>query len=66
MAKSPVSSFSPQRLDAWRFAQAGATLEGEQPLSAFRRLSQDLHNPAAADGLVHWSAQGEMREAMHD
>lgn len=63
MAKSPASSFSPQRLDAWRFAQAGATLEGEQPLSALRRLSQDLHGPAAPESLVHWSARGEMREA---
>jgi uncharacterized protein len=63
MAKSPVSVFSPQRLDAWRFAQAGATLEGEQPLNSFQRLSQDLHSAAPADAHVRWSTRGELREA---
>lgn len=63
MAKSPASVFSPQRLDAWRFAQAGAHLQGEQSLVDFRRLVQDLHGPVPADVPVRWSAQGELREA---
>ena len=63
MAKSPASVFSPQRLDAWRFAQAGAHLEGEEPLSAFRRLAEDLHSPVATDAHVRWSADGALREA---
>lgn len=62
MAKSPASVFSPQRLDAWRFAQAGASLEGELPLSGLQRLGQDLHGPAATDAVVRWSAHGELRE----
>lgn len=62
MAKPPVSDFKPQRLDAFRFAQAAARLEGEQPLASFARLALDLHEPASSDASVHWSAQGELRE----
>lgn len=62
MAKPPISEFKPQRLDAWRFAQAAARLEGEQPLASFERLALDLHAPASTDASVHWSAQGDMRE----
>ena len=62
MAKSPDSVFNPQRLDAWRFAQAGASLQGEQPLSAFKRLAEDLHAPASSDALVRWRASAELRD----
>ena len=60
-SKPPTSVFNPQRLDALRFAQAGARLDGDPPLADFRRLASDLHAPADASERVRWSAEGEMR-----
>lgn len=59
--KPPTSVFNPQRLDALRFAQAGARLDGDPPLADFRRLASDLHAPADTSERVRWSAEGEMR-----
>jgi uncharacterized protein len=60
-SKPPTSVFNPQRLDALRFAQAGARLNGDPPLAGFRRLATDLHAPADPNERVLWSAEGEMR-----
>lgn len=60
-SKPPASVFNPQRLDALRFAQAGARLEGDPPLTGFTRLAGDLHPPIDSAERVHWQAQGEMR-----
>jgi len=60
-SKPPTSVFNPQRLDALRFAQAGAQLDGDPPLADFRRLASDLHAPADPSERVRWNAEGEMR-----
>ena len=60
-SKPPASVFNPQRLDALRFAQAGARLEGDPPLTGFARLASDLHPPVDPSERVRWQAQGEMR-----
>ncbi len=60
-SKPPTSVFNPQRLDALRFAQAGARLDGDPPLTAFQRLAGDLHGPVDPEQRVPWRAQGEMR-----
>ncbi|MFT4191380.1 MAG: DUF177 domain-containing protein [Comamonas sp.] len=57
--------FSPDALDIRAFAQAGARLEGVDPLSAHGRLAEGL--PAAESGLeavpvVRWSATGRLAE----
>ncbi|MBN9369546.1 DUF177 domain-containing protein [Hydrogenophaga sp. YM1] len=61
-SKPPASVFNPQRLDALRFAQAGARLEGDPPLTGFARLAGDLHPPVDPSERVRWQARGEMRD----
>jgi uncharacterized protein len=55
-------SVDPRRLDLAAFAEAGATLEGDEPQSAFTRLSEGTL--AAADtppAAVRWQAAGALR-----
>ncbi|MGN1056355.1 MAG: YceD family protein [Comamonas sp.] len=50
--------FSLDHLDVAAFAKAGATLEGQSPLSAFERLADEAQD--AVEGLqVSWYAEGE-------
>lgn len=51
----------PRRLDLARAAEAAAALDGSWPADALPRLAEDA--PPAGDGLVHWSAQVERRDA---
>lgn len=60
-SKPPASVFNPQRLDALRFAQSGARLDGDPPLGDFQRLADDLHAPVDPAERVRWQARGEMR-----
>ncbi|MBX3609111.1 MAG: DUF177 domain-containing protein [Hydrogenophaga sp.] len=59
--RSPSSVFNPRRLDAVRFAQEGAVLEGALPLADLRRLCEDLVEGADRTVAVRWSAEGEWR-----
>lgn len=52
--------FTPGRLDVNRFAEAAATLSGEEPVQAYSRLGAELAGPAA-DSRVRWEAVGTER-----
>ncbi|AEG93960.1 YceD family protein [Ramlibacter tataouinensis] len=56
--------FLARRLDVQAFAEEGASLHGQQPLSAFGRLLAETEG-RGADSLVDWSAQGELRNPRH-
>ena len=59
-----TKEFSVNRLDIKAFAQHEAALDGEQPMGQFPRLmAEDLRGEAAAGEPVHWSLDGEWREA---
>lgn len=53
----------PRRLDVEAFAGAGATLEGEWPLSALDRLAEAAQGRSAdeAEVMATWQARGEAR-----
>lgn len=55
--------FTPGRLDVSRFAEAGATLSGDEPLQTYARLSAELAAPAA-DASVQWEAEGGVRDGL--
>lgn len=55
-----TKEFSPDRLDVRAFAQAQAHLEGQDPLSHFKRLALEAQGPHD-DVHVRWAAQGELR-----
>lgn len=59
--KPSTGPLNPRRLDVLRFAQSGATLEGEWPLTDLRRLAQDLLGPVPPETRVAWLARGEWR-----
>jgi len=48
------------RLDVRAFAQANSRLQGAEPLERFARVLE-VSAAGVAHGLVHWSAQGEVR-----
>lgn len=52
--------FVASRLDVQAFAQAGAVLSGQDPLSKFERLLAETGNPGASR-TVQWEARGEMQ-----
>lgn len=55
-----TKEFSPERLDVKAFAQAQAHIEGQHPLSQFKRLALEAQGPH--DGVhVRWAAEGELR-----
>ena len=54
--------FSATRLDVRAFAQAGGHLEGEAPLSAFKRLAADALAVEGEQFMVRWEADGELVE----
>lgn len=54
--------FSATRLDVHAFAQAAGHLEGEAPLSDFKRLAVDAQPVEGEQPLVHWGAEGELVE----
>ncbi|RYY63797.1 MAG: DUF177 domain-containing protein [Comamonadaceae bacterium] len=53
--------FEAERLNVAAFAQADATLEAREPLSAFARLQDEAAAQDAAAPQVQWQAHGEMR-----
>lgn len=56
--------FAPGRLDVNGFAEAAATLSGNDPLPIYPRLSAELAEPAAdsAVSTVDWQAAGASRD----
>ncbi len=63
MKPAPKSAWNLDRLDARAFAQAGARLETETPLSRFARLREEAAGEAPVQGEVHWAVAGEMRSS---
>jgi uncharacterized protein len=57
-------TFSPERLDLRAFAEDGAQLAGELPLSRLARLASEARE-GAPDPAVTWSAAGELRNPGH-
>jgi uncharacterized protein len=53
--------FAPGRLDVNGFAEAAATVSGNEPLRAYQRLSAELAAPAP-DASVRWQAEGARRD----
>ncbi|RZL88602.1 MAG: DUF177 domain-containing protein [Variovorax sp.] len=53
--------FAPGRLDVDGFAQAAATVSGNDPLQAYPRLGAELAGPAS-DPFVRWEAHGARRD----
>ncbi len=59
------AALNPQRLDVAKFARAGASLAGEEPLESFLRLSEGTCAPVdEVVGLVSWGATGSHREVL--
>ncbi len=56
--------FHPQRLDIPAFAEAGASLSGQEPLGRFERLLAEAEG-RGADHPVAWTARGEWRGGQH-
>lgn len=56
--------FSAQRLDVKAFAEDGAHLAGQAPLSAFERLLAETSG-RGGERPVHWEARGELRNPLH-
>lgn len=66
MKDTPKTAWNPRRLDMRAFAQAAASLHGEEPLSAFPRVRAEATlDDGVALAPVSWRAQGEMRPAAH-
>lgn len=63
MKTTPKISWNPDRLDVRAFAQAGAELQADDPLTRFERLMAEAHadDGQPALGSVTWRAKGEMR-----
>ncbi len=62
MNPNPKMAWNADRLDIRAFAQAGASLQTDEPLSRFERLLAEAHledNPPTV--VVRWQAHGEMR-----
>lgn len=64
MKPNPKVAWNADRLDVRAFAQAGASLMAEEPLTQFERLREEML-PSAAEGvrLLQWQAHGELRPA---
>lgn len=62
MQAAPRTPWNPDRLDMRAFAQAGAQLALDEPLSQFDRLLAEVPPGAdAAGGAVSWVAEAELR-----
>lgn len=63
MKPTPKTSWNPERLDVRAFAQAGADLHADDPLTRFERLVAEAHaeDGQPALGSVTWQARGEIR-----
>jgi uncharacterized protein len=56
--------FDARHLDIRRFAEEGAQLSGQAPLSAFERLIGETEG-RGGERPVHWQARGELRDPRH-
>jgi uncharacterized protein len=64
MKDTPKTAWNPRRLDMRAFAQAAASLQAEEPLSAVPRVQAETAlDDGASPAPVRWLAQGEMRPA---
>lgn len=62
MQAAPKTPWNPDRLDMRAFAQAGAQLSFDEPLSRFDRLLAEVpHGADAAGGAVSWLVRAELR-----
>ena len=63
MKPTPKTSWNPDSLDVRAFAQAGADLQADDPMTRFERLVAEAHADEAQPNLgsVTWQAHGEMR-----
>ena len=59
------TAWNPARLDVRAFAQAGGSLNSEDPMGRFVRLKDELHPDVGAADLsdVRWQAHGALRAA---
>lgn len=60
---NPKMAWNADRLEMRAFAQAGAHLQADEPLSRFERLLDEtlLETDRSASVLVYWQAHGELR-----
>lgn len=61
MKMTSHKSWNPRRFDVLAFAEAGASLDGVEPLDGFERLLAERHAGGGMSPVVNWSASGEMR-----
>ena len=63
MKPTTKTAWSPDRLDVRAFAQAGASLQTDDPIAHFERLQSEAHREEGGPALdrVTWQAKGEMR-----
>ncbi len=54
-------NLDPKAIDLSAFCRHGATLEGQQPLAAMRRLAEGLAAEPAAEESAAWQAQGRLQ-----
>ncbi|MBT2323211.1 DUF177 domain-containing protein [Variovorax paradoxus] len=56
-----IREFAPGRLDVSGFAEAAATISGNEPLHAYQRLEAETAGPSA-EASVQWHAEGSRRD----
>lgn len=61
MKTTAPKSWNPRRFDARAFAEASASLQGEEALAAFERLARERHADGDTTATVRWVAHGETR-----
>lgn len=61
MNSAAPKSWNPRRFDARAFAEAGATMTGEDALDRYERLSAERHADGQENLVVRWEVQGETR-----
>lgn len=59
-----TKEFSGRRLDVQAFAEAGAALNGQEPVRKFERLMAETQG-RSSEAPVNWSATGELRNPGH-
>src|SRR3990167_9868078 len=65
MKPNPNTAWNPARLDVRAFAQAGASVNADDPMGLFERLKDEVHPECGAADLpgVLWPAPGAFRAA---
>ncbi|MGS5088472.1 YceD family protein [Hydrogenophaga sp. A37] len=63
MKTNSDKTWNPRRLDVRAFAEAGATLQADLPLTALMRLSAERGPDDGGTSVIFWQAHGELRPA---